>query len=170
MCSSSDSTLHHQRKPQFNAKFGAMPEPTDLRTICSALEHFFLPAALCNIKDDAFVVWNRAFEKRAGVSEKVLAQAQLTSLLLLDESYGGSVLQDPVLDHVVRFVLKKPVTDELVHGRALRRNDGCLLARLDLPTGDAAFEGFIHGRFVGREEERNRTRQFFHDILSQKFW
>ena len=27
---------------------------------------------------------------------------------------------------------------------------------------------FIHGRFVGREEERNRTRQFFHDILSSK--
>ena len=148
-----------------------MPEPTDLRTICSALEHFFLPAALCNIKDNAFVVWNRAFQKRAGVSEKELAQAQLTSLLLLDESYGGSVLQDPVLGHVVRFVpcvLKKPVTDELVHGRALRRNDGCLLAMLDLPTGDAAFEGFIHGRFVGREEERNRTRQFFHDILSSK--
>ena len=24
------------------------------------------------------------------------------------------------------------------------------------------------GRFVGREEERNRTRQFFHDILSSK--
>jgi hypothetical protein len=67
-----------------------MPEPTDLRRICSALEHFFLPAALGNIKDDAFVVWNRDFEKRAGVSEKVLAQAQLTSLLLLDESYGGS--------------------------------------------------------------------------------
>jgi hypothetical protein len=39
---------------------------------------------------------------------------------------------------------------------------------LDLPTGDLAFEGFIHGRFVGREEERNRTRQFFHDILSSK--
>ena len=24
---------------------------------------------------------------------------------------------------------------------------------LGLPTGDVAFEGFIHGRFVGREEE-----------------
>ena len=146
-------------------------EPTDLRTICSALEHFFLPAALCSIKDDALVVWNRAFQKRAGVSEKELAQARLTSLLLLDESYGGSVLQDQDPEHVVRFVpcvLKKPLTNELVHGRALRRSDGCLLAMLGLPTGDAAFEGFIHGRFVGREEERNRTRQFFHDILSSK--
>src|SRR3984893_13463952 len=148
-----------------------MSEPTDLRTICSALEHFFLPAALCSIKDDALVVWNRAFQKRAGVSEKELAQARLTSLLLLDESYGGSVPRDHNPEHVVRFVpcvLKKPLTNELVHGRALRRSDGCFLAMLGLPTGDAAFEGFIHGRFVGREEERNRTRQFFHDILSSK--
>ena len=117
------------------------------------------------------MVWNRAFQKRAGVSEKELAQARLTSLLLLDESYGGSVLQDQDPEHVVRFVpcvLKKPSTSELVHGRALRRSDGCLLAMLGLPTDDAAFEGFIHGRFVGREEERNRTRQFFHDILSSK--
>jgi hypothetical protein len=86
-------------------------------------------------------------------------------------SYGGSVMQGQDLDHVVRFVpcvLKKPLTNELVHGRALRRNDGWLLAMLDLPTGDVAFEEFIHGRFVGREEERNRTRQFFHDILSSK--
>jgi hypothetical protein len=148
-----------------------MSGPTDLRTICSALEHFSLPAALCSIRDDALLAWNWAFQKRAGVSEKELAQARLTSLLLLDESYGGSVLQDQDPDHVVRFVpcvLKKPSTNELVHGRALRRRDGCLLAMLGLPTDDVAFEGFIHGRFVGREEERNRTRQFFHDILSSK--
>src|SRR6202035_279007 len=148
-----------------------MPEPTDLRTICSALEHSFLPAAFCSIQDDALVIWNRAFQKRVGVSEKDLAQTRLRSLILLDESYGGSVLQDQDLDHVVRFVpcvLKKPLTNELVHGCALRRNDGWVLAMLGLPTGDVAFEGFIHGRFVGREEERNRTRQFFHDILSSK--
>jgi hypothetical protein len=39
---------------------------------------------------------------------------------------------------------------------------------LDLPVGDIAFEGFIHGHLIGREEERDRTRQFFHDILSSK--
>jgi hypothetical protein len=88
-----------------------MPEPTDLRTICSALEHFSLPATLCSIKNDALVASNQAFQKRPGVSEKELAQARLTSLILLDESYGGSVIQGQDLDHVVRFVpcvLKKP--------------------------------------------------------------
>ena len=148
-----------------------LSDPTDLRTICSALEHFFLPAALCSINDDALVIWNPAFQKRAGVSEKELAQARLRSLILLDESYSGSVLGDQDPEHIIRFVpcvLKKPLTNELVHGCALRRKDGILLAMLDVPVGDVAFEGFIHGRFVGREEERNRTRQFFHDILSSK--
>jgi hypothetical protein len=50
-----------------------MSEPTDLQAICSALEHFSLPAALCSIRDDALLAWNWAFQKRAGVSEKELA-------------------------------------------------------------------------------------------------
>ena len=72
---------------------------------------------------------------------------------------------------MIRFVpcvLKKSLTNEWVPGRALRRKDGMLLAMLDLPVGDVALEGFIHGHLIGREEERQRTRQFFHDILSSK--
>jgi hypothetical protein len=149
-----------------------LSDPTDLRTICCALEHFFLPAALCNINDDALVIWNPAFQKRAGVSEKELAHARLRSLIFLDESYGGSVLGDQDSEHIIRFVpcvLKKPLTNELVHGCALRRNDGWVLAMLGLPTGDVAFEGFIHGRFVGREEERNRLDNSFMIFSVQKF-
>jgi hypothetical protein len=148
-----------------------MPDPTDLRTICSALEHFSLPAALGNLKDNALVFWNQAFQKRAGVSDIELAQARLTSLILLDESYSGLALQHHDSEHAIRFVpcvLKKSLTNEWVPGRALRRKDGILLAMLDLPVGDVAFEGFIHGHLIGREEERQRTRQFFHDILSSK--
>ena len=115
--------------------------------------------------------WNRAFQKRAGVSDIKLAEARLTSLILLDESYSGLALQRHDSEHVIRFVpcvLKKSLANEWVPGRALRRKDGILLAMLDLPVGDVAFEGFIHGRLIGREEETQRSRQFFHDILSSK--
>ena len=141
-----------------------MPERTDLRTICSALEHFSLPAALCSIKDNAFVVWNQTFQRRTGLSDVELAQARLSSLILLDESYSGLVLENHDPEHVVQFipcVLKKPLLNEWVPGRALRRSDGMLVAMLNLPVGDVAFEGFIHGHLIGREEER-------HDILSSK--
>ena len=148
-----------------------MPDLTDLRTICSALEHFSLPAVLGNLKDDALMFWNQAFQKRVGVPYIELAQARLTSLILLDEGHNGLALQLHDSEDTIRFVpcvLKKSLTNEWVPGRALRRKDGILLAMLDLPVGDVAFEGFLHGRLIGREEERQRTRQFFHDILSSK--
>jgi hypothetical protein len=82
-----------------------MPDLTDLRTIYSALEHFSLPAALGNLKDDALVFWNQAFQKRAGISGIELPQARLTSLILLEESYSGLALQHHDSEHVIRFVL-----------------------------------------------------------------
>jgi hypothetical protein len=53
-------------------------------------------------------------------------------------------------------------------GRAIKHEDGGLLLLLDLPAHDSRFEAYIHGRLVGREEEANRTREFFHDLLSSK--
>jgi len=134
-----------------------MPDSTDWRTICSALAHFCLPTALCDIHDNAVLFWNRTFQSTTGLSEAELAKTPLSSLILLGESYSGLVLQDHDPEQIVRFipcVLKKPLVNELVHGRALRRSDGMMLTMLSLPLGDVAFEGLIHGRFVGREEER----------------
>ena len=144
-----------------------IPEPTDLQTICSALEQFSLPAALCSIEDDKLVVWNQLFQKASGLSEDELAQAGLSSLILLDETYSGLVLENDHREHVVRFV-PCVLKNNWLSGRALRRSDGMLLALLGLPVGDVAFEGFIHGHLIGREEERNRTRQLLHDVLSSK--
>jgi len=146
------------------------PEPTDLRAICSALEHFSLTAALCSLEDNKLVVWNQLFQKASG-SEDELAQTGLSSLILLDETYGGSILENGHSTHVVRFVpcvLKNSLLNEWVPGRALKRSDGMLLALLGLPVGDVAFEGFIHGHLIGREQERDRTRQLLHDVLSSK--
>jgi hypothetical protein len=39
---------------------------------------------------------------------------------------------------------------------------------VDSPAHDPKFEGYIQGRIVGREEEANRMRKFFHDLLSSK--
>jgi hypothetical protein len=148
-----------------------MPEPTDLRTICSALEHFSLPAALCSIERNRLLAWNRTFQAMSGLRDDELAQTPLSSLILLDQSYGGLVLEDHDPEHVVQFVpcvLKKALRNDWVAGRALKRSDGLLLAMLNLPVGDVAFEGFIHGHLIGREEERQRTRQLLHDILGTK--
>jgi hypothetical protein len=97
-------------------------------------------------------------------------EARLRSLVLLDESYSGSVLGDQDPEQTIRFVpcvLKKPF-----------QMSWCMDALLDETMGGywqcwvfqpvLHWKDFIHGRFVGREEERNRTKQFFHDILTSK--
>jgi hypothetical protein len=150
---------------------GRISIATDLRTLCTGLEHFNLPAALGQITEDLLTLWNGPFRERMGLTEEQLARVRLSSLLNLDESYAGVALENNHPKHLVRFVpcaLKNPVTDETVPGKALRRQDGAVLFLLELPAGDAMFQEFIRGRLVGRTEERIRTRKFFHDLLSSK--
>jgi hypothetical protein len=157
------ATLRQPKKPK--------SIDTDLRTLSSGLEHFNLPCALGQITEDVLTLWNAPFRERIGLTEEQLARARLSSLLYFDESYAGFALEHNDPQHIVRFVpcaLKHPITDEVMPGKALRRQDGTVLFFLELPAGDALFQEFIRGRLVGRTEEKLRTRKFFHDLLSSK--
>ena len=148
------------------------PESTDFWAICSALEHFSLPAALCSLEDNKLVVWNQLFQKGSGLSEDELTQASVSSLILLDQTYGGSILENGHPTRVVRFVpcvLKNSLLNEWMPGRALKRSDGMLLALFGLPVGDVAFEGFIHGHLIGREQSEIGLDSSFTMFSAPKF-
>jgi hypothetical protein len=130
-----------------------------------------LPSALGQLTDDVLIMWNVSFRERIGLTDEELALVKLSGLLHLDESYAGLAMENNDSQHFVRFVpcvLKHPITDEVVPGRALRRQDGMLLLLLELPARDVMFQEFIRGRLVGLAEERNRTRKFFHDLVSSQ--
>jgi hypothetical protein len=142
---------------------------TDLRSISSALKHVYPPAVLGSLENDALLVWNSAFQKRVGLSQDELARTSLTSLLIFEENEGDLIMEgrDAERDNqLLPCVLKNSLTD--VHGQALRCDDGMLLAMLDVTLGDLVSDGFNQGRRMGCDEERNRTRHFFHDVLSSK--
>jgi hypothetical protein len=142
---------------------------TDLRSISSVLEHVYLPIVLGNIENDALLVWNSAFQKRVGLSENELASTSFASLLILEDNARNPITQDDNAAHndiLLPCVLRTPLTD--VYGQALRCDDGMLLAMLDVTLWDLASKGFDQGLRMGCEEERNRTRHFFHDVLSSK--
>jgi len=148
-----------------------MAVPTDLRTLCSALEHFHFPAALGSVSDDRLIIWNRAFGQMADLSERELAEINLCSLIALDANYDGLLLQNGDSLRTVRFVpcvVKKFGKTEPIAGSAVRRDDGLLLVILNLPAGDSASQDLVRGRLLGREEEKNRTRQFLHEIFGSK--
>jgi PAS domain-containing protein len=142
---------------------------TDMGSISSVLEHVDPPAVLGSLPNDALLVWNSAFQKRVGLSQDELARTSLTSLLIFEENDGDLIMEghDAERDNqLLPCVLKNSLTD--VHGQALRCDDGTLLAILDVTLGDLVLKGFDQGRRMGCDEERNRTRHFFHDVLSSK--
>jgi hypothetical protein len=144
-------------------------KPTDLGSISSVLEHVYLPVVLGNIQNDALLVWNSAFQKRVGLSENELACTSFASLLILEERARNPITQGDDAEHhdvLLSCVLKTSLTN--VYGQALRCDGGMLLAILDVTLWDLALKGFDQGWRMGCEEERNRTRHFFHDVLSSK--
>ncbi len=96
-----------------------MAVPTDLRTLCSALEHFQFPAALGSIGENRLMIWNESFRQMAELSERELAEVSLGSLIALDESYEGLLMQNGDWKNWKPHVLpgKEP-------GRTSRKSDG----------------------------------------------
>jgi hypothetical protein len=142
---------------------------SDFGSLSTALKLVDLPTVLGSLQNDTLLVWNSAFQKRVGLSEDELARTPLTALLTLQENAGellprGRQAGDD--NPLVPCVLKNPVQN--APGLALRLRDGMFLAMLDDTVGDIVRKGFMQGRRAGCEEERNRTRRFFHNVLSSK--
>jgi hypothetical protein len=72
----------------------------------------------------------------------------------------------PHITYLLAHCRRKRGTNE--HGQAPRCDDEMLLAMLDVNLGDLVSDGFDQGRRMGCDEERKRTRHFFHDVLSSK--
>jgi hypothetical protein len=128
--------------------------------------HVFPPAVLGSLQNDVLLVWNSAFQKTVGLSQDELARTPLTSVLILEENQRNPILRDHDAERdnqLLPCALRNSLTN--VRGQALRCDDGMLLAMLDVTLGDLVSVGFNQGRRMGCEEERNRTRHFFHHVL-----
>jgi hypothetical protein len=143
----------------------------DLGNLCSDLECFKLPAAVGDLKIDAFAFWNASFCERVSLAPEELGQVKLSSLVRFDEKYADLTQEETQVDRRLGSLpcaIKRSANDEIIPGCAIRNESQLLLLLMDSPAHDPKFEGYIQGRIVGREEEANRMRKFFHDLLSSK--
>jgi hypothetical protein len=143
----------------------------DLGNLCSDLERFKLPAAVGDLTTDAFAFWNASFCERMALIPDELAQVKLSALLRFDEKFTdftpGKAQHDSRAASLP-CAIKRSANDEIVPACAIKNENSLLLLLVDSPAHDPKFEGYIQGRIVGREEEANRMRKFFHDLLSSK--
>jgi len=143
----------------------------DLANLCADLERFKLPSAVGDLATDAFAFWNLSFCERMGLIPEELGQVKLSALIRFDEKNAD--LSQPKAQGDNRFgslpcAIKRSANDEILPACGIKHENGLLLLLVDSPAHDPKFEGYIQGRIVGREEEANRMRKFFHDLLSSK--
>ena len=143
----------------------------DLGNLCSDLERFKLPAAVGDLTTDAFAVWNASFCEKMSLTAEELTQVKFSGLIRFDEKYSDLTTGKAQPDCRVGALpcaIKRSANDDIIPACAIKNENGLLLLLVDSPAHDPKFEGYIQGRIVGREEEANRMRKFFHDLLSSK--
>jgi hypothetical protein len=124
-----------------------------------------------DLTTDAFAHWNASFCERMSLTPEELAQLKLSALIRFDEKYADLIPGETLHESRVGSLpcaIKRSANEEIVPACAIRNETGLLLLFVDSPAHDPKFEGYIQGRIVGREEEANRMRKFFHDLLSSK--
>jgi hypothetical protein len=143
----------------------------DLGNLCSDLERFKLPAAVGDLTTDAFALWNPSFCERMRLTAEELTQVKLSALVRFDEKYADLAQGKAQQEYRVGSLpcaIKRSADEEIIPACAIKNETWLLLLFVDSPAHDPKFEGYIQGRIVGREEEANRMRKFFHDLLSSK--
>ena len=124
-----------------------------------------------DLTTDAFAFWNPSFCEKMGVAPEELSQLKLSGLIRFDDKSDDLTKGKSDDDHrngSLLCAIKRSANDEILPVSAIKQENSLLLLLLDSPAHDPKFEGYIHGRIVGREEETNRMRKFFHDLLSSK--
>jgi hypothetical protein len=124
-----------------------------------------------DLTTDIFAFWNASFCEKMSLAPDELAQVKLSGLVRFDEKYADLTQGEAQRGCRVASLpcaIKRSANDEIIPACAIKNENGMLLLLVDSPAHDPKFEGYIQGRIVGREEEANRTRKFFHDLLSSK--
>ena len=140
-----------------------MQNAVKLQELCTGLEQFGLPGAIANLNQQRFVAWNAIFLEQTGFSESEINMLNVGTTVVLSDStileLGGTEKYSPGL---IPCVVRTALGLSVLPGYIQRSQDG--FAHLILrPTQSISESEFRYWELVGREKERIRIRQIFHD-------
>jgi hypothetical protein len=136
-----------------------------LQEFCAVLNDFALPRAIVDFERDAFVAWNSKFLEQTGYSQDEIKSAKPGELLTFAESWFP--LSGEKEGQTVEFIssaAKRAFGSDPAPGYVVRSHGK--IGYLMLDTFDLPSAHFGQGQVVGREEERNRIVQAYHEEVS----
>jgi hypothetical protein len=145
--------------------FGIELSTQKLQEFCAVLNEFALPRAIVDFERDAFVAWNAKFLEQTGYSEDEIKSAKPGELFTFAESWFP--LSGEKEGQMVEFIsstTKRAFGAETAPGYVVRSHGKIgyvMLDNFDLPSAQ-----FGQGQIAGREEERNRIVEAYHEEVS----
>lgn len=124
-----------------------------------------MPRAIVNFEENSFVAWNPKFLEQTGFSEEEIKILQLEEILSMGETWSplpnGS---DSQTAEYAGCAVKRSFGEPPVPGFIVRTHRKIGYLMLDVFSSSSV--QFEQGRVFGREEERSRINQVFHDEVS----
>jgi PAS domain len=137
----------------------------NLQEFCAVLNEFALPRAIVDFERDAFVAWNPKFLELTGYSEDEIKSAKPGELFTFAESWFP--LSGEKEGQTIEFIssaTKRAFGADPAPGYVVRSHGKIgyvMLNAFDLPSTQ-----FAQGQVAGREQERNRIVQAYHEEVS----
>jgi len=134
-----------------------------LQGLCTGLERLGLPSAIADLNEQRFVAWNAVFLEQADFSESEMSMVTVSSTIVVTNSTilnagGPGKYSAGLIPCIVRAALVCSVAP----GYIQRSQDGFL--HIILGSSRSITErDFEYLELVGREKERIRIQQIFHD-------
>jgi hypothetical protein len=141
-------------------------DATEMQKLCDRLNEFALPRAIVDFNIQRFVAWNTRFLARTGYSEDEIKTLELGKTILLGDSiYSPPHEGDNPTAEFVALAVRVPTKTAAVPGHMVRsqKNFGYLMLHGIEPTTSIGIE---EARLVGKEQERVRIVQMFHEEVS----
>jgi hypothetical protein len=157
--------LELDRSNPFGFTWGIELSNQNLQEFCAVLNEFALPRAIVDFERDAFVAWNARFLEQTGYAEDEIKSAKPGELLTFAESWFP--LSGEKEGRTVEFIssaAKRAFGADPAPGYVVRSHGKIgyvMLDSFDLPSVP-----FSQGRVLGRQEERNRIVQAYHEEVS----
>jgi hypothetical protein len=139
--------------------------PQKLQELCSVLNEFALPRAIVDFERHSFVAWNPRFLEHMAFSEEEMKTSKPEELPAFGESWFP--LSQEREERPVEYIpcaARRPFGADPAPGFVVKSHSKIGYVMLDV--FDSPTAQFEQGRNAGREEERNRVVQAFHEEVS----
>jgi hypothetical protein len=144
--------------------FGIELSTQNLQEFCAVLNEFALPRAIVDFERDAFVAWNAKFIEQTGYSEGEIKSAKPGELFTFAESWFPLSGEKGQTVEFISSAAKRAFGADLAPAYVVRSHGKFGYVMLD--AFDSTPAQFRQGHAAGRDEERNRIVQAYHEEVS----